>query len=519
MKKLVILLSLLLLLTAFIGCQQTKQPFEAFENAPESGMLGKTFSDVEASFGTLEAVRVEEDGKLLFLFAKTPVGFCFDGLSAPIGWFSLAAENGGMLSGSVAVRDIPGDTVCNGVSGRLKDFGIRETAVISDLIAYLSPTRSEAFGMDVYSLELSDTGLNLTLFCAPGSKAVTGESILRVVEKGTPAAPATSIIEPITPAPTAEPTAAPTPIPTPTPSPEPTPDYETPYREAKALIAKDDYEGAIAILKTLNGYLDSRELITDCENEINYRTAEALYAKKKFQDAYPYYAALGDYKDSASQLLRCRLFPTAAGDKVIFGRFEQDDDTSEPEDIVWIVLGRTGNKRLLLSRDILTTLPFDKNHTVHGDDENIIEDARVPATWEKSSLRKWLNRDFLKTAFNEAESAMIVNTKVKNEGNSEYGIAGSKTTTDKIFLLSISEINKYWKRDSQRKAVKTDYAKNKYAIGKRYNWWWTRNPGSHTDYVAIVLSGGRIEEASGKWYGRGANNPGGVRPAMWIDLS
>ena len=86
------------------------------------------------------------------------------------------------------------------------------------------------------------------------------------------------------------------------------------------------------------------------------------------------------------------------GDKVCFGKFEQDGLlTDGAEDIVWIVIAKEDGRTLLLSEKILYLMPFDDDT---GD-------------WETSDIRKWLNNDFY-TFFSSKESKMIILSNLKS---------------------------------------------------------------------------------------------------------
>ena len=92
------------------------------------------------------------------------------------------------------------------------------------------------------------------------------------------------------------------------------------------------------------------------------------------------------------------------------------------------------------------------------------------SNWEQSSIRKWLNNDFLQNAFSDEERDNILETKVDNTSiyyetyevkDIAYGIGGKKNpnygklvtktretlagpdTYDKVFLLSCAEAEKY----------------------------------------------------------------------------
>lgn len=508
MKRIAILLLTALLL--FAGCAQAESEAEAMIAAsPECGMIGKPYSEVEDAYGPLSVVYIEADGTPLVLFEKTAVGFYFANLAIPAAWSAYSAS--GAVPAAVALRGIPSNEPCTGVSGRLKDFGTTDVDAMSQGISLLKPVYSAQLNKDVYTLDVPKKGLRIEALAEPGSEEITKETVVRVRQSGTPAQtlpPAGTV--------TAAPTATPGVVQVVTPT--PTPDYETPYRTAVNYMSKGNYVEALAILKGLNGYYDSEYLIEECQNEIVYQNAKQQYNNRNYSEAAILFESIEGYKDAEKWKLKAQILPTKKGDKLYFGHFEQDDKTSDPEPIQWIVLARTGNKRLLISRYILATLPFDKGHKVYDNDADIAESSRVAASWEKSSLRKWLNNTFLNTAFDQVERDCIIKTSNTNEGNTYFNIKGGNKTSDRIFLLSISEATKYFNSAANRKTTKTTYAKNMYKSGQRYNWWYLRSPGMHTDFAAIVLSSGNYTESYGDWQGRGVSNPGGVRPVMWIDL-
>ena len=90
-------------------------------------------------------------------------------------------------------------------------------------------------------------------------------------------------------------------------------------------------------------------------------------------------------------------------------------------------------------------------------------------------------------------------------------------TVDQVFLLSITEVNKYFSSNSARQCKPTDYA---VANGAWENdsgncWWWLRSPGNYQYRAAIVLVGGDVSEN-----GFIVNyDLSAVRPALWIDLN
>ena len=138
-------------------------------------------------------------------------------------------------------------------------------------------------------------------------------------------------------------------------------------------------------------------------------------------------------------------------------------------------------------------------------------------TWETSTLRKWLNNDFLNSAFSANEKAMIPTVTVSADKNPDYSTNPGNATQDKVFLLSITEVNKYFNFNSARRCEPTDYA---VANGAWKNdsgncYWWLRSPGYNQDCAALVIYDGRVSEG-----GTCVDvDNRSVRPALWIDLS
>lgn len=172
-------------------------------------------------------------------------------------------------------------------------------------------------------------------------------------------------------------------------------------------------------------------------------------------------------------------------------------------------------------------------------------------TWEKSSMRSWINgykasenqseidysnKNFIDTAFSTAQKNAIKTTKVENRNNIHYGSAGQggNDTSDKIFLLSEREVyntddaKKYGfvldgeVYDEARRCKCSTYA---YAMGtwrniedSEYNGnalWFLRSPGgSCYGDVTAVYDFGRVNSG-----GTSIFSDHSVRPAIRLDLS
>ena len=160
---------------------------------------------------------------------------------------------------------------------------------------------------------------------------------------------------------------------------------------------------------------------------------------------------------------------------LVFGK----NNNGQP--IEWLVLDKKGNKTLVISKDIL----FQEKYN----------DAYSDVTWETCTLRSYLNNSFRNLAFTEEEKKLIAKSTIENPDNK--GTEGGNDTEDYIFLLSIDEVNKYFKTDKDR------------ACGGE---WWLRTPGESQSIAACVWRDGGI-----CYYGVDYSN--GVRPALWLELN
>ncbi len=216
---------------------------------------------------------------------------------------------------------------------------------------------------------------------------------------------------------------------------------------------------------------------------------------------------------------------TKVGDIISFGSYEQDGImTNGKEEIEWIVLSKTKSQMFVVSKYILDCLQYNPD-----------SDEKADNTWEKSSLRKWLNNSFYKTAFSKSERSMIKKTKLKNADNATYGTKGGKDTKDYIFLLSLDDVinskyrysNKLDDTDINRRIKATPYAVIQGAPNCYYEpyegieacCWWTRSPGLNSQFATYVHFDGyvMIDGYHVAYTGVTADFIG-VRPALVINL-
>jgi len=279
------------------------------------------------------------------------------------------------------------------------------------------------------------------------------------------------------------------------------------YKSALSFYNSGKYDEAIEAFKSLGGYKDSAERISQCK----YEKAIFLAEGGKYVEAYKIWISLNGYKNSESKANEIRLkyisekLKTAkVGEYIVFGAYEQDNNTSNgKEDIEWLVLAKEGNKLLVISRYALDCKPYNRTYT--------------DVTWETCSLRTWLNGTFVNNAFSSDEEKMIPTTTVTQDKKPSYSTSPGSNTTDKVFLLSITEVNKYFSSDSARQCEETVYcyAQGAYKASNGNCWWWLRSSSCRSfSFAAFVLDDGPVYDDGNEVY----RSSLAVRPALWIDL-
>jgi len=200
----------------------------------------------------------------------------------------------------------------------------------------------------------------------------------------------------------------------------------------------------------------------------------------------------------------------------------------------WRVLDVQGSSALIISEQIMELRAY------HGSFTDI--------TWEKCSLRSYLNGEYYNNKFTAEEKARIIETRNSNPPNPWYGTAGGAETIDKIFLLSLDEVVKYFgdsgdlknkkrqKYDEEKSTVDEDKgiydlvtfeSPDGYLLSDKYNqariakeadgkqwFWWLRSRGDlPSSAVGVSYAGVMIVDGGGVDY-----DLGGVRPALWVKI-
>lgn len=335
----------------------------------------------------------------------------------------------------------------------------------------------------------------------------------------------------MTPTPLPTPTSSPTPTPIPTPVPTETPKPVNWSENAGYFIdlgEQNEFEFFMGQTIELKAIIKSLDNSNHNKVKVTWETSDESIATVNYKGQVTGISA-GDAvitcrsktDNDVYSLVFIHVHSLLAGDVFTFGHYEQDNNIMNgSEEIEWIILDfdEKNHKALLLSKYGLDTKPYNTKE--------------INTTWEKCSLRNWLNGEFQQSAFSVEEQAAIITTTVNNsdsQGNENWKTHGGKNTQDKIFLLSYAETNRYLNvtyydiNNINARVAPTSYAiaqgvynniNHKTSDGETAVRWWLRSSGGKQSDAAIVNSDGalRTNYVSNDY-------DSFVRPAFWLNLN
>lgn len=314
----------------------------------------------------------------------------------------------------------------------------------------------------------------------------------------------------------------------------------------EALLRDEDYDEAVEILYDARSY--AHQYLKDEEANIDSRIEE-VNAEKERKAAEKAEAELN--ADIEALSVNCGesesvgyapdvLADAEVGDHVSFGTYEQDsDDSNGPEEIEWIIIDKNDGKALLLSRYALDVRAYN--------------DEFIPITWEKCTLRSWLNDDFCKCAFSTKEQELILKNVNENadsfdfypDDEDEGGAEGGNDTEDRVFLLSIHEVQQFFGATltystSNKNDLLICYPTKQALMNgagcvsvDEYNrhWgvdgysakiigatlWWLRSPGGGQYYSTLVYKDGKLDDWRVKHVFGDDGSDIAIRPAIYLE--
>ena len=229
----------------------------------------------------------------------------------------------------------------------------------------------------------------------------------------------------------------------------------------------------------------------------------------------------------AEALETVELKRAEVGDIVQMGTYEQDGDTETEDPIYWDVLDKDGDSILIISHDVIGYQRF-------SDSPNCV-------IWEDSQIRTWLNEEFYTDAFDKETQARIKESVLKNPSIAGYVTGADESiwesrgdTTDRIFLLSWKEMEKYYGHKLPKaeallckpseavlqryEEIKQQRIREKVPFGESAPdvtegiSWMLRSTGKSQNQISIIRGDGYYSQCMADYYQ-------GVRPAMWIYVS
>lgn len=266
------------------------------------------------------------------------------------------------------------------------------------------------------------------------------------------------------------------------------------YNKALSLMQEGNYNEAHDLFASLKTYKTSEQELEKCNaalTQLKYENAVALFKSGDIETAMADFHDLKDYSDSEYYYNICEIESinqASVFDTVTFGKFND-------EDLKWIILNKTNSEALLIAESYISEASLDANQT--HDDYN---DKWYYHFWSTSSLREWLNGDFLKS-FTSSELERICETNLSTDEyeTENYDGWGEEEivvdTVDRVYIPTIEDVYTY--------SLYTDSVK-----GKRG---WLRDRGHGIAFEYTLDEGGNIDSywtSSEAW----------VRPMMSVSL-
>lgn len=205
---------------------------------------------------------------------------------------------------------------------------------------------------------------------------------------------------------------------------------------------------------------------------LKYKVAEFQLNQGKYSDARTMFEELNGYNDSVERAQSIlEKYPTSIrkGDIIRFGTYEQDNNLENgKEDIEWqVVYGNNFNQYAsyvtLISKNAIEYMYFDTND------------------WENSSLRYWLNNDFLNEAFAPEQQAVLDSLDGYCVDMVDILVIGNKNN----FPMEVLNTNP------------TEYARSKGSLDVKWCFRWTNQTSSfeaNTMQVSYVDESGIISD-------------------------
>lgn len=232
------------------------------------------------------------------------------------------------------------------------------------------------------------------------------------------------------------------------------------YNEAMTLYNNGDYDMALLHFEKMGNYRNSVNMVNIINEKIidkNYETAMEYYKNQQYNEALKLFEKIGDYKESKDMIEQIYNKLEVGGD-IYFGEYNGVQ-------LAWKILKTEKTRMLLILKNPIEDIAFN--------------DELKNITYENSTIRKWLNNEFIDD-FSETQKNRIIK---ENELN------------DNIFIFSTDEYEEY---------------KNVIDFKTTTDWWLKTKTDAGMMYVD---KWGNVNN-----YGESVVRTMGVRPCVWINL-
>ena len=257
------------------------------------------------------------------------------------------------------------------------------------------------------------------------------------------------------------------------------------YNNAEKLLASGKYSEAVEAFQNLGDFKDSKN-----------KVAKALVAKGDYVSAIALYEELGN-QEKAKEYASLAIDQQVAESKEV-GRQTQIGSVITIGNYDAVVLNKESDRILIM---FLRYNGPDHNRNLNTVYEKVYD--YKSSSWENSSLRKFLNNDFL-DEFQESINRLILEVDLPNVTQSGENLG---TTKDKVFLLSAVSDKPYIDAIIGNGMIINSTT-------------FTRTPASSTTVVSIDVWNNF--DGTGNHYAMGEQEVDRafyIRPCAWLDIS
>ncbi|MBQ8604751.1 MAG: hypothetical protein IJ410_07925 [Oscillospiraceae bacterium] len=175
------------------------------------------------------------------------------------------------------------------------------------------------------------------------------------------------------------------------------------------------------------------------------------------------------------------------------------------EPMPFLVLENKNRQVLLLSRYVFDCKPYTNFYSGY-------------TTWSRSSCRLKLHTEYIHDIFTDREKEMMVPVYIDDKDDSlSFTPTATRQQADKLFFLSVKEVEKYLRAERDRLAPFTRRSTRTpmWTVFDQFAYWWLRSPGNHP-IEKMYVRDGVITSENSIVNGDDCFDYFGVRPAMYM---